>query len=104
VGALFSSSGTVASLHFHPSKGGEPLLAGEQINLQEGRGIVEDRRYFARTSRRTGNPSRRQVSLIEGEELAKHATALGLEVIPPGAMRSNVETMASASGLWSVRR
>jgi len=92
VDGLFSSSGTVASLHIHSSKGGEPLLSVEQINLQEGKGILEDRRYFARTSRRTGNPSRRQMSLIEREQIAEHAATLGLETIPPGAVRSNIET------------
>lgn len=90
--ALFSPSGTVVSLHIHPSKSGEPLLAVEQIGLQEGRGIVEDRRYFARTRWRNGKPSRRQVSLIEREQIAEHAAALGLETIPPGAVRSNIET------------
>ena len=37
-------------------------------------------------------PSRRQVSLIEREQIAEHAAALGLEGIPPGAARANVET------------
>jgi len=92
VGGLSSICGTVASLHIHPSKSGEPLLAAKQISLQADRGIVEDRRYFGRTRWRTGKPSRRQVSLIEREQIAEHAEALGLETIPPGAVRSNIET------------
>lgn len=53
---------------------------------------MEDRRYFGRTRWRTGKPSRRQVSLIEREQIAEHAAALGLETIPPGAVRSNIES------------
>ena len=68
------------------------MLTVEQLNLEAGRGIVEDCRYFARTRWRTGKPSRRQVSLIEREQIAEHAVALGLETIPPGAVRSNIET------------
>ena len=56
------------------------------------KGIKEDRRYFGRTSRSTGQPSRRQVTLIEREQIAKHAEALGLEGIRAGEVRSNMET------------
>jgi MOSC domain-containing protein YiiM len=68
------------------------LRSSETIELVEGKGIVADTRYFGRLSRTTGEPSRRQVSLIEREEIAEHAVALGLEAIPPGAVRSNIET------------
>ena len=77
--------GTVASLHVHPAKSGEPLLAVESVNLAEGKGIVEDTRFF-------GRKSRRQVTLIEREQLAAHADALGIGEIAPGAARSNIET------------
>jgi MOSC domain-containing protein YiiM len=56
------------------------------------KGIQEDRRYFGRTSRSTGQPSRRQVTLIEREQIAEHAAALGLEGIRAGEVRSNIET------------
>ncbi len=77
--------GCVASLHLHVAEPGAPLAPVEKIELVEGKGIQGDARYFGRTSRR-------QVSLIEREQLAAHATALGLSVIPPGAARSNIET------------
>jgi MOSC domain-containing protein YiiM len=32
------------------------------------------------------------VTLIEREQIAEHATTLGLEIIPSGAVRSNIET------------
>src|SRR5205823_538656 len=41
----------------------------------------------------TGQPSPRQVSLIEREQIAEHAATLGVEAIPPGAVRSNIETI-----------
>jgi len=43
-------------------------------------------------SRDSGKPSRRQLSLIEREQIAEHAAALGLQTIAPGAVRSNIET------------
>lgn len=56
------------------------------------KGIQEDRRYFGRKSRSTGQPSRRQVTLIEREQIAEHAEVLGLEGIRAGEVRSNMET------------
>lgn len=82
--------GRIASLHVHPEKGGEPLRAVEAIELVAEKGIVGNGRYFGRVKKETGAPSRRQVSLIEREQLAEHAAALG--PIAPGAVRSNIET------------
>jgi MOSC domain-containing protein YiiM len=84
--------GQVASLHLHPTDPGQPLHSVEAIELVEARGISGDTRYFGRLSRDTGQPSRRQVTLIEREQIAEHASALSLSGIPPGAVRSNIET------------
>src|ERR1035438_1838220 len=84
--------GLVASLHLHPSESGAALQAVEAIELVADRGIQGDTRYFGRLSRDTGQPTRRQITLIEREQIAEHAAALGLPSIPPGAVRSNVET------------
>jgi MOSC domain-containing protein YiiM len=84
--------GRVASLHLHPAEPGAPLQSVEIIEVVEGKGISCDARYFGRLSRDTGQPTRRQVSLIEREQIAEHATALGLPAITPGAVRSNIET------------
>ena len=85
--------GRVASLHLHPPEPGAPLHAVEAIEVAEAKGIVDEPRYFGRRSRDTGQPSRRQVSLIEREQIAEHAAALGLQSIPPGAVRSNIEAL-----------
>lgn len=85
--------GRVASLHLHPAQPGAPLTIVESIEVATGQGIIGEPRYFGRISRTTGKPSGRQVSLIEREQIAGHATALGLETIPPGAARSNIETL-----------
>jgi MOSC domain-containing protein YiiM len=61
--------------------------------MVEAKGIMDDRRYFGRLSRESGKASRRQVSLIEREQLSEHASALGLGSIAPGAARSNIETL-----------
>ena len=82
--------GRVASLHLHPKKGGAPLRPVESIEVVAEKGIVGNGRYFGRIKKETGAPSRRQVSLIEREQIAEHASALG--PIAPGAVRSNIET------------
>ena len=83
--------GHVASLHLHPARGGEPMQAVEAIEVREEQGICDEPRYFGRRST-GGGPSKRQVSLIEREQIAEHAAALGLPGIAPGAVRSNIET------------
>ena len=84
--------GHVASLHLHPTESGAPLQSVESVEVLEGKGIAGDSRFFGRMSHSTGQPSRRQVTLIEREQIAEHATALGLPTITPGAVRSNIET------------
>ena len=86
------ASARVASLHLHPAEGGQPLHTTEIVELVAGKGIIGDNRYFGKLSRDTGQPSRRQVSLIEREQIAEHVAALGMENIAPGAVRSNIET------------
>lgn len=84
--------GKVASLHLHPRKGGEAMVEVQRIEAVAGRGIVGDPRYFGRMSRRTGQPSRRQVTLIEREVLVRHAHALRRASFLPGDARANIET------------
>jgi len=85
--------GRVASLHLHPAKPGEPLQPIDAIEVVADKGILGEPRYFGRISSRTGKPTRRQISLIERELIAAHAAALGLQTIPPGAVRANIETL-----------
>jgi MOSC domain-containing protein YiiM len=68
------------------------MLAVDSLTLVVGKGIQEDRRYFGRVRRSSGQPSRRQLSLIEREQLAEHAAVLGLLTMVPGAARANIET------------
>jgi len=84
--------GTVASLHLHPPAPGAPLQQANSIEVIAGNGILGEPRYFERRSRATGKPTRRQVSLIEREQITQHAFTLGLDKIPPGAVRANIET------------
>jgi len=85
------SKGRVASLHLHSREPEAPMLAVGQITLVEGKGIVEDVRYFDRKNRE-GKPRKRQVTLIEREQIGEHAAVLGLPGIAPGKVRSNIET------------
>src|SRR5579859_545484 len=84
--------GRVASLHLHPVEPGAPLRNVQAVDLVESKGILNEPRYFGRISRDKGAPSRRQVTLIEREQIAAHAAALGLDSIAPGVVRSNIET------------
>jgi hypothetical protein len=86
-------SGRVASLHLHPPQGGAALTSVDFVEVVASKGILGNSRYFDRVSRTTGQPSRRQVSLIGREQIAEHAGALGLPSIPPGAVRANIETL-----------
>ncbi len=83
--------GHVASLHFHPKVSGAPFQNALLFDLEVEKGIVGNPRYFARRSR-SGGFSKRQVSVIEREVIAEHAAILGLESLPPGTVRSNIET------------
>src|SRR5262245_6923070 len=84
--------GRVASLHLHPTKPGALLTSVESIEVVADKGVAGEPRYFGRVSQSTGKPRRRQVSLIEREQIAEHAAALGLQTIHPGAVRANIET------------
>jgi len=85
-------SGHVASLHLHPGEDGAPLQNVDLLELIESKGIFGEPRYFGRLSRDSDSPNRRQITLIEREQIAEHAAGLGLQSIPPGAVRSNIET------------
>ncbi len=98
-----SPAGVVASLHLHPAEPGTPLSSEELIGALAGRGIQGDSRYLDKRSRDTGEPSRRQVSLIEREVLVEHAAALGMADIPPGAARANIETTGINLVSWLGR-
>ncbi len=87
----FHGPGRIVSLHLHPATAGEPLADAIELELVMDKGIIGDERYFGRLNRE-GQPSRRQVTLIEREQLGEHAAALGLTEIPPGAVRANIET------------
>ena len=88
-----SNTGRVASLHLHPAKAGEPLRAVEQFEVVEQKGIFGNPRKFGAISRSTGQPSKRQATLMEREQIGEHAATLGLQTIAPGAVRSNIETL-----------
>jgi MOSC domain-containing protein YiiM len=62
-----------------------------EIDLVAGQGILQDKRYFGRKSR-NGEPTKRQLTLIEREQIAEHAATLGLPAIREGLVRSNIET------------
>ena len=85
--------GRVASLHLHPLDSKNALQTVQELELVAGGGIRGDARYFGRVSRSTGELTRRQVTLIEREQIAEHAATMRLKNIPPGAVRSNIETI-----------
>lgn len=91
VKSLSSETGRVVSLHLHPKESGGLLQSVMVIEVETGKGIVGNPRHFARR-KENGEFSKRQVSLIEREQIAEHAATLGLEKISPGTIRANIET------------
>lgn len=85
------AKGLVASLHLHPHDADHALSHASSIELVEARGIRGEPRYFGRRNSK-GEPSRRQVTVIERERIAEHAIALGIPCFEPGIVRSNIET------------
>ncbi len=85
------SAGRVASLHLHPAELIAPMLQVERIAVVEGKGASGSKRHFAGRSR-SGGFSKRQLSLIEREQIAAHAHGIGWPRIDPGVVRSNIET------------
>lgn len=83
--------GRVASIHLHASASRAPLQSTDATEAVAGQGLRDDLRYFNRR-RRNGEPSRRQVTLIERETIQSHVAALSLDALPPGIARSNIET------------
>lgn len=81
--------GRVASLHLHSVLPWERMQDVFSMELVAGKGIVGNRRYF-------NQPTRRQVTLIEREQVTEHAAVLDLDQIAPGRVRSNIET----TGIW----
>ena len=90
--ALLMVFGKVVYLHLHPAEPGKPLLSVDTIKVVEGKGIQGNHRKFNRLSKRTGQSTKRQVSLIEREQLAEHSLAMGHPGFAPGDVRSNIET------------
>ena len=68
------------------------MLPTDSIAVEIDAGIVGNTRYWKRQSRSTNQPNQRQVTLIEREQIAEHASALGLPNIAAGRVRSNIET------------
>ncbi len=62
-----------------------------ELDLETDNGIVQDKRYFGRRSS-SGMPAKRQLTLIEREQISAHANTLGLDGLAPGIVRSNIET------------
>jgi MOSC domain-containing protein YiiM len=69
------------------------------ITLVQDKGIVEDERFFDRPNK-AAKPSRRQVTLIDREQIAQHAASLGLTRIAPGLVRANIETVGVSLIDW----
>jgi MOSC domain-containing protein YiiM len=82
--------GRVTSIHLHSPKASTPMTDTSEIELEAGKGIVGEPRYYGRKNR-FGKQTRRQVTLIEREIIVEHAKALNAN-ISPGFVKSNIET------------
>lgn len=80
-------NGVVKSLHLHPAKPGDPLIHVHELNVVAGKGIEKNG-----GNRMYGHNNRRQVSLIEREQLSEHSELLNRPSFLPGEVRANIET------------
>jgi hypothetical protein len=83
--------GTIASLHLHPAVSGGAMTDVKSMTLVPGKGIFGNVRYYDIRNRQ-GKANKNHVSLFEREQIAQHATDVGLKEIAPGVVLSNVET------------
>jgi len=67
------------------------MIPATELELVADKGVAGSKRYFGRRSI-LGEPTKRQVTLIEREQISEHAAALGVEFFAPGIVRSNIET------------
>lgn len=86
----------VVSLHLHPKNKGGPIYGGSMTSVSEmelvkDKGIRGNDRYFDRKTSK-GEPSPRQVSLIDRSIIKYHEEQVGIGCLPAGAIRSNIET------------
>lgn len=85
------ADGKVLSLHIHPPDHREEMLSVPELDLVADKGILQDKRYYGRKAR-DGGLFKRQVTLIEREQIDEHAAVLGMIDLAPGRVRSNIET------------
>jgi len=91
--------GKVMSLHVHPRTSGAAMIELQSLTLIAGKGVEENPRYFGRVNR-AGRQSRRQLTLIEREQIRAHADSLGIAEIFPGSVRANIETEGISLMEW----
>jgi MOSC domain-containing protein YiiM len=82
--------GKIESLHFHSQIQNKPMISTSKMSLVEGKGILGNPRYYDKTTA-AGQKNRRQVSLIEREQVAEHENQIEMK-LEAGVVRSNIET------------
>jgi hypothetical protein len=90
-----SATAMVVSLHVHGDKSARPMVGHQELHLVTDQGIVEDTRYFGRKSRITDATSAAGDAQRTGDH-CRHVVVLVLKSIPPGVVRSNIETQGVA--------
>jgi len=89
------ASPCIASLHVHPAernqkKAPTKMIAEPHMDLVQGKGIVQDVRYFDTKNKSSGKANKNHVSLMTREEIASFKCDL-----LPGDVRSNIELNGS---------
>ncbi len=89
--------GTIASLHIHGAKSGDPMTTVDKLTLVAKKGIKEDLRYYDRKNKSTGFLNRNHVSIIECDQILdlmqdmEEKLTAKLPKLNPGIIRSNIE-------------
>ena len=91
-------SGRVTSLHLHPDKRGKLMQPVDAWSWSPERASVATSVISPDAIAPRGQPSVRQVSLMEREQIEEHAQASGLSQIPPGAVRARTSRPRAGPG------
>lgn len=85
--------GIVASLHLHhPKIPNEKMIDVSSFTVVEGKGIMEDIRFYDRGLTKRGKPFLSHITMIDRGQIRNYAMFSGVDEFSPGVFRSNIET------------
>jgi len=82
--------GTVESLHLHPEIANSPMKNVDSFEVVEGKGIMDDERFYDRGVTKRGRPFLRHLTMLEGEKIKNYAVMCSVDEFMADVFRSNM--------------